>query len=125
MAAALLDGRVTIETFTDKRRFAPDIEALLGKTEVKMNPRIPANFDEMRTTVTVTLKNSQQHSVTCQRPRGIWGNPLTREERLVKFRNCASRLLSPAEVERCIEFVESLERQRDIAPLVEMMARHP
>ena len=45
----------------------------------------------------------------CNRPRGIWGNPLTREERLAKVRSCAGRVLSDAHTERLIEIVEDLE----------------
>ena len=79
VAAALLDGRIGMETFTDPQVRRPEIAGLLAKTELHMDPKIPSNFDEMRTTVSVQLRDGQAYSVCCDRPRGIWGNPLTRE----------------------------------------------
>ena len=38
-AAALLDGRVSIDTFTDARRFAPDMEDMLGRVRVEPEGR--------------------------------------------------------------------------------------
>ena len=35
VAAALLDGQVVIDSFTDQRRFAPDMEETLRKTRVQ------------------------------------------------------------------------------------------
>ena len=109
VAAALLDGQVAIDSFSNERRFAPDMEELLTKVDLHMDPAIPANFEEMWTSVEVRFGDGQSYSLRCDRPRGIWGNPLTREERLTKVRNCASLVLPAGAVERCIEVVEGLE----------------
>jgi aconitate decarboxylase len=78
VAAALLDGHIGMETFTDAQVRRPAIAALLAKTQLHMDRTIPANFDEMRTTVSVQMQDGKAYSVRCDRPRGIWGNPLTR-----------------------------------------------
>ncbi len=121
VAAALLDGAVTIDTFTDERRFAVDMEEMLNKTDLYMNPEIPANFEEMWASVEVSMGDGQAYTVRCDRPRGIWGNPLTREERLTKFRSCASLVLSHEAVERCIEVVEGLENAKSLQELIYLM----
>jgi aconitate decarboxylase len=121
VAVALLDGRVTIESFTDGRRFAPDMEEMLKRIEVRMNPDIPPNFEEMWAVVRVRMRDGREFGVRCDRPRGIWGLPLSREERLTKFRNCASRVLRPERVERCIQLIEGLEGLQDVGELVEAM----
>ena len=53
--------------------------------------------------------DDQTYVSRCNRPRGIWGNPLTREERLAKVRSCASRVLSDAQTNLMIETVEDME----------------
>ena len=110
VGAALLDGAVTMDTFTDAAVNRPAVRALLSKTEHTQNPAIPANFNDMWTAVTVTLDDGTKLREVCERPRGIWGNPLSREERLVKVRACAGRVLAAGEVERLIESVENLEQ---------------
>ena len=109
VAAALLDRRIGIETFTDEAVHRPGIRALLDRTTVDMKPEIPANFEDMWITVSVGTSDGQTYRSRCDRPRGIWGNPLTRDERLAKVRSCARRVLSEPSTERCIRIVEDLE----------------
>ena len=42
-AAGLLDGKVNMATFQDARRFAPDMEAMLGKISLDMRAEIPGS----------------------------------------------------------------------------------
>ena len=127
VASALLDGAITIDTFTDEMLHRRELQALLAKTEVEMNAEIPSNFDQMWITVNVRMNDGSEHSVRCARPRGIWGNPLSREERLTKFRQCAQRVLPSDGVEAIIEIVEDLDHgnSRDVAELVEFLVRTP
>jgi 2-methylcitrate dehydratase PrpD len=114
-------------TFTDEQVRRPAIAELLTKTQVRMDPTIPANFDEMRTIVSVQMRDGKEYSVRCDRPRGIWGNPLSREERLPKVRQCAARILSAADIERLITTVEDLEHasSRDVSALIGLLAQSP
>jgi aconitate decarboxylase len=83
VVSALLDGRIGMDTFTDEKVHRPAAQALLASTHLTMNPDIPANFEEMWTGVRVQMQDGSEYSTRCDRPRSIWGNPLTREERLV------------------------------------------
>jgi len=127
VASALLDGRVTMDTFTDQQVRRPEVKALLSKTRLTMNPSIPSNFEEMWVTVRVQMQNGAEYSARCDRPRGIWGNPLTRQERLAKVRACAARVLPDGEIERVIEIVEDLEHadRREIQELVGLLGSAP
>src|SRR5207344_2339007 len=40
---ALLDGEITIDSFTNERRFAPDVEALLPRVKLTVDDAIPAD----------------------------------------------------------------------------------
>jgi aconitate decarboxylase len=121
VAAALLDGAVGIDTFRDSRRFAPDMEAMLPKVEVEMDPAIPANFEEMWMEITVATRDGRTLSARCDRPRGIWGNPLTREERLTKFRNTAGVLLPAPQVEQAQALIEKLETLPTLRGLIAVL----
>ena len=127
VAASLLDRRIGIETFTDEAVHRPEVLELLAKTTVDMRPEIPANFEDMWVTVSVDTVDGPTFRSRCERPRGIWGNPLSREERLAKARSCASRVLAEAETERFIEIVESLEKadSKAIQELAAILGREP
>ena len=60
-AAALLDGKVGIETFTDDRRFSPDMEETLGKIQVE-----PGNQDSADVKVTALLKDGRSAEAECR-----------------------------------------------------------
>jgi aconitate decarboxylase len=97
VAAALLDGAVTVRTFADERRFQPDMIALLPKIKMWVE-------------VSVTLHDGRHLTARCDGPKGFWGlPPLTREEHLLKIRDCLQPHLGVYETERCIELVEKLE----------------
>jgi aconitate decarboxylase len=127
VASALLEGHIDMDTFTDQRVRRPEIRALLDRTQVTMDPDMPANFNDMWTTVSVRMQDGAEYSVRCEKPRGIWGNPLTREEHLVKVRACASRVLSDPDVAAMIEIVEDLDQgtSQDVQELVEILGRLP
>ena len=56
-AVALLDGEVTVDSFTNERRFAPDVAALLPRVKLIVDDAIPNDFDRMHAVVTVAMKN--------------------------------------------------------------------
>ena len=64
-AAALLDGQVGIDSFTDARRFAPDMEAMLGK--VRVEPEGPASG---ATQATAQLQDGSTAAAECGAFRG-------------------------------------------------------
>ena len=75
-----LDGAVTVQTFSDERRFRPDMEALLSKVRLTQSETIPGQLEKMWVEVSLTLNNGQSLTSRCDGPKGFWGLP----ERLVK-----------------------------------------
>jgi 2-methylcitrate dehydratase PrpD len=110
VAAALLDGAVTVRTFSDERRFRPDMVALLPKITLVQSEQIPGELERMWVEVSVTLHDGQRLTTRCDGPKGFWGlPPLSREEHLVKIRNCLHTCLGTDVTERCIQLVEDLD----------------
>ena len=112
LAAALLDGKVGIGTFTDATLRRPDLQALLPRIAFRMDKDIPARFETMHVEATIELTGGRTLSVRCDGPRGVWGKPpIPEAEHLVKVRDCLAVRLTPDAVERCIALTETLDNQ--------------
>jgi aconitate decarboxylase len=123
VAAALLDGRVTIDTFTDERLVAQDLQAMMPRIDLILNPQIEAmDFATATATVTVHLRDGTTFQAHVDRPLGIWDNPMPWSGWVEKFRDCAARAVGPDAVDRLVVLVEQLEDLDDIAVLAEAMA---
>jgi 2-methylcitrate dehydratase PrpD len=76
VVAALLDGRINLATFSDHRRFSPDVAALLGRTVLSQNSAISGRFDAMHVDVLTTLTDGTQIERRCAAPLGSWSRPI-------------------------------------------------
>ncbi len=120
-AVALLDGEVTVDSFTNERRFAPDVVALLPRVELQMDDAIPADFDAMYTVVTVTLRDGRRLERRVDKLSGWIGLPLTREQRLAKFHSCARRVLPREAADEVVAQVERLEELTDVCRVMDLV----
>lgn len=110
-AAALLDGNVKIDTFTDERRFRGDMVNLLGKIKLKQDVSIPNDLHNMRIELSVVMDDGAKHRVICKGPKGTWGMPPLRdEEHRVKLVDCFSRALNDRAVNDVLTSLNRLER---------------
>lgn len=127
-AAALLDGKVGIDSFTDRRRFSRDMEALLGKIELRQDPSISGDWRGMHVTVEVAARDGSRHAATCRGPKGAWGQAeLTDAEHEVKLRDCLGRLLKTARITRLLGLLNELECQppQGVSELLRLIAGSP
>lgn len=125
-AAALLDGSVRIATFSDERRFKPDMVALLEKFELRQDPSIPGDFHKMYVEVEVELEDGTRHSATCNAPRGSWGAPMAPGEHQAKLDDCLRHALPAEKASRLLAELDRLETldAAGIASLIGLMAAH-
>jgi aconitate decarboxylase len=109
-ASALLDGKVGIRTFTDARLAKPDMQELLGKFEVVLDPKIPGRFEEMHVLLRVELDGGRVLETRCNGPRGKWGTPpISEVEHLVKVRDCLATRFEPAAAETVIGLARRID----------------
>jgi aconitate decarboxylase len=123
-AAALLDGQVGLSSFTNERLHRDDMQALLGKIEVRLSRDIPSIYTAGRyLDLEVTLADGKTIRTHCERPRGSWGaEPITSEEHLAKARDCLATHLAPDAVAACVAAcceIDSLDAQ-DVAALLRL-----
>ena len=88
---ALLDGHIDPDSFTDARRFAPDVVALLECVELVNDPAIPGRLDQMHVDVTLKLESGREVTCRCDAPLGSWTRPVPPE----RIRDKARGLLAP------------------------------
>jgi len=119
---ALLDGEVTVDSFTDERLAAPDVRALLPKVQFTVDESIPFDKVKMHVIINVWLKDGRQLSKRVDKLLG-WprtGKPLTREQRHQKFFSCTRRVLDEQEAKRMLEQVERLEMLADVKEIMDI-----
>ncbi|XP_029572009.1 cis-aconitate decarboxylase-like [Salmo trutta] len=119
--SALLDGEVTVFSFSQEALQRPDLLALLGRVRVEHPHDNPANFDRMYGEVQVTLVGGDVLKGRCDTFYGHWRNPLTNESLRKKFRSNAGAVLPREKVEGLIEAVEGLDRLEDCSPLLALL----
>lgn len=122
---ALLDGRIGIDSFADGRRYAEDMKALLPRVSLNVRDDIPTSFEATWAVVHVHTRDGVVHSERCDRPRGMPGFPLEREERIAKFRLCVEGVLTDAQAEEVIELVEDLDAQPSVRRIMAVAGCSP
>ena len=112
LAAALLDGAVTLSSFTDERLHRSDMQALLSKIAVTMTPDITSEYNAGRyVELEVELADGTTIRERCERPRGSWGaEPISEAEQMVKVRDCLAGSLSPRAINECVELGSRFEQ---------------
>uniref|UniRef100_A0A3B4X4N8 Immunoresponsive gene 1, like n=1 Tax=Seriola lalandi dorsalis TaxID=1841481 RepID=A0A3B4X4N8_SERLL len=116
--SALLDGEVTVQSFTPSAMSRPELLALLSRVHMEHPHDNPANFNCMYGEVQVTLAGGDTLKGRCDTFYGHWRNPLTNESLRKKFRNNAGTVLPSEKVERLIDVVDELDKHENCTSLL-------
>jgi len=124
VAAALRDGRVSMEHFTEDGVRQPDIQEFMTRIKY-VHPETLTGWAgrELPETVKVTLKSGRQLQHSVDKATGDPSNPASEEQCLAKYRQCAGMVLPEATVERSMRLIARLESVKDIAELSAVVSR--
>ena len=104
IAAAVADGNVLPDSFTDEKLKDPRIWDLLGKIKVVADPEIDALFPGVkRARVAITTKAGETHQAQVDHAKGSPQNPMSDDEIISKFKANAEGVIS---VERQCEIID-------------------
>lgn len=118
IARAIVDGAVTLDTFTEAAVRDESVLALASRITQRPDESQRVGNDGSRpATITVHLRNGQTHSLHEEHPKGSPQVPMSAAELEAKFRDCARDVISDASVERVLGYVARLESLGDITPL--------
>ncbi len=121
LAAALLDGRVGMASFTDEAVRRPAVRKLMSQVHAEEGEEAGAvpigGYAEVR----IRLLDGGEHSLRVDRPRGDPALPLSWDELAGKFRECTEGILSAEATERAADLVARLEELPDVFSLTETL----
>jgi 2-methylcitrate dehydratase PrpD len=124
VAAAILDGGVGLRSFEDVEVRRPSAQELLRKVRVIDVPW-SGSGSLPPVCVSVRLRDGRLWEAEVTRERGDPQDPLSWEELVEKYRDCASRVLPEAQVDRSIELLARFEEisVRDLAQTLRLAGR--
>jgi 2-methylcitrate dehydratase PrpD len=123
-AVALLDGKVTVDSFADRRRFAPDLEALLPRIALEPDPAREGRFDRMRLDLTVRCTDGTIVEARCDGPAGIWGRPCAPQQLRAKASDCLTAAFGSERAQQILGAAYALDEfdHRDLTALMDQFS---
>jgi 2-methylcitrate dehydratase PrpD len=119
IAAGIIDGKVDLETFTDKRVDQGDLQAFMSRVRLIRNPdvtlrgvHIADGNPEAR--LRIQMRNGRVHDVVLGPAMHLTGDAV-----VDKFRANAGFVLDRAQVARPIQLVQRLETLADVTELMD------
>jgi len=115
IAAAVADGNVLPDSFSDKKLKDPRIWDLLGKIKVVADPEIDAMFPGVkRARVSITTNSGETHTAQVDHAKGSPQNPMSDEEIVSKFRANAGDILNKEQQDQVIDLTWRFDELEDI-----------
>jgi 2-methylcitrate dehydratase PrpD len=124
LAAALLDKRIGLLSFSDEKVRRPAARQLFERVAMTLHPeaeRHGTGGEELPVTVSVALKDGRSLSAQIEHPKGHPANPLSAIALQDKFEDCAYGVLERPDIRRVIELVQGLEQVEDIGALMDVL----
>jgi len=119
MAAALVHGQMGLAQFTDTSVQDMRVQDLLQRVRLTHPDQDHPDWDTMRPDVVeVVLHDGRRFQQHVDLPKGDPALPLTWEELVTKFRDCAAVVLPPELVEEAVQHIAYLEEFPTLQPLM-------
>lgn len=117
VAAALLHGKVGLSQFADDNVRRADVQALMRK--VRVVPGV--DLDGFASEVSVRSDDGRTCSSSLPEPRGSASSPLTEDELLGKFIDCATVSMSPARAREAAAALMALDTTGEIGDVLPLL----
>ncbi|MBX3237690.1 MAG: MmgE/PrpD family protein [Nitrospiraceae bacterium] len=122
VAVALLDGAITLDSFSEKRMADEAVTTLMQKIRVVTVPAFTGCYPHsMPTRITLRTTDGQTYVQEVDHPLGHPKHPMSDADLEEKFRRLASRKLDRAGISRLIDRVWTLEQVKDIGRLMPLL----
>ncbi|KAG1928109.1 cis-aconitate decarboxylase [Pimephales promelas] len=114
---ALLDGQVTVDSFSKSQMNRSALKEMLLKVELENPQDNHSSFEKMYCEIAVETTQGEMFNARCNTFYGHWRKPLSHEDLVMKFRANASTVLTPDVVDAIIYTVDRLDTNQDCSML--------
>ena len=122
LAAALRDGSISVDTFTEERIRDQSLRPLMNQIKVRENPDFTREFPtKMNAKIEVITKNGQRHVEQACYPKGHEYDPMTDAEVEEKFRVLCRGVIDSKQCQAILDAVWGLEKTADIGKVLELV----
>jgi len=123
VGVALMDGRVTPDSFEEKRFTDPRLLDLIQKIRGVPDAEIEKTFPALyRCDMEIRMKGGKAHRTRVDYPKGDPRNPLTDAEVEAKFHSLADPVLSEGRAKQVVDLVRGLDGERTLQNLMDALA---
>jgi len=121
-AAAIADGRVGIDTFSEERIRDAALEPLMARVSIQVDERLGHDAPPLtQARVKVRLRDGRTFEREANGARGYPSQPATREDVDAKFLACATRALPADRAAQALEGLRQLEDVQDVRELTALL----
>jgi 2-methylcitrate dehydratase PrpD len=118
VAAAIIDGRVGLDTFNDGRVKDSELAALRSRVVMRVDSTLDASAPPLtQARLAVRLTDGRTLAASANGARGYHDRPATDQELADKFNGCASRALDDVSAGMLLAMVRDLEHVDDVTAL--------
>ncbi len=122
IAAAVADGNVLPDSFSDEKLKDPRIWDLLGKIKVIADPEIDAMFPGVkRARVSITTNIGETYTTQVDHAKGSPQNPMSDEEIVSKFRANTGNVLNKEQQDQVIDLTWRFDELEDIEKYLRLL----
>jgi 2-methylcitrate dehydratase PrpD len=122
-AAAIVHGRVGIDTFDAATLGDPAVVAMQARVTMTVDPALDASAPSLtQARVTVRLRDGRLLTASANGARGYPERPASEEELATKFTSCAAQTLSAPRVADALSALRDIESLPDIRALTATLA---
>ena len=123
VSAALIDGEITLDTFSDARIQEPKLRALIQKVKVNRNAEMTAGYpDGIPNLLVIKTTDGKEYSKKVSYPLGHNRNPMNDVDIEKKFKSLALRWMSEQNAERLLKALWDIENCKDISEVMALFA---
>ena len=121
-AAAVVHGRVGIETFDAAQLRDPAIVAMQTRVTMRVDPTLDASASSLtQARVTVRLRGGRVLTASASGARGYPDRPASDEELATKFTSCATQSLSASQAAKALTALRDVESLSDMRTLTAVL----
>jgi 2-methylcitrate dehydratase PrpD len=123
MAIGVLERKAGIAQFQDRKVREPKVVEMMKRVTLYVDDEMEGlGYDQVRSRIRIKLKDGRTVEGRADVAKGHPLKPMNWEELGEKFRDCGLLVLPRRNVDRAINLVGKLERERNLLPLIRLLA---